>query len=64
MKRLFCILLVMMTLLSVATAEEWCSIADIREQTPARWTQTYETKWPAITMDTAIECRRLRLFPS
>ena len=37
MKRIFCILLAMMTLISVADAEEWCSIADIRAQTPARW---------------------------
>lgn len=51
MKRLFCMLMVMLTLLSVASAEEWYSIAEIREQTPARWTQTYETKWRTITID-------------
>lgn len=63
MKRIFCILLAMLTLLSVASAEEWYSVADICEQTPARWTQTYETKWRTITIDAAIEVPQVDAFP-
>lgn len=63
MKRLFCILLVVLTLSSVAIAEERCSMTDIREQTPARWTQTYETKWRTVTIDAAIEVPQVDVFP-
>ena len=63
MKRLFCVLLAMLTLLSVASAEKWYSVADICEQTPARWTQTYETNWRTITIDAAIEVPQVDAFP-
>ncbi len=63
MKRLFCILLAMLVLFAAASAEEWCSIADIRKQTPARWTQTYETKWRTVTIDAAIEVPQVDAFP-
>ena len=63
MKRLFCILLVMMALISAASTEEWCTIADIREKTPARWTQTYETKWRTIPIDATIEVPPGDAFP-
>lgn len=63
MKRLFYILLTMLTLLSVASAEEWCSIADICEQTPARWTQTYETKWRTINIDAEIRVPEVDTVP-
>ena len=33
MKRLACLLMAMLMTLSVASAEEWCSIPDIRAQT-------------------------------
>ncbi|MBP3636627.1 MAG: hypothetical protein J6K13_03620 [Clostridia bacterium] len=63
MKKLMCVLMAMLMMLSAASAEEWCSIADIREQTPARWTQTYETKWRTITIDAAIEVPQVEAFP-
>lgn len=63
MKRLLCFLLVMLMRSSVANGEKWFSIADIWEQTPARWTQTYETRWHTITIDTAIEVPQIDAFP-
>lgn len=38
MKRIIRVLLAVMTLISVASAEAWCSITDTLEQAPARWT--------------------------
>ena len=63
MKKLMCVLMAMLMMLSAASAEEWCSIVDICEQTPARWTQTYETKWRTITIDAAIEVPQVDAFP-
>lgn len=63
MKKLMCVLMAMLMMLSAASAEEWCSIADIREQTPARWTKTYETKWRTITIAAAIEVPQVDAFP-
>lgn len=36
MKKLMYVLIAMLLMLSAASAEEWCSIADMCEQTPAR----------------------------
>ena len=63
MKKLICVLMAMLMTLSAASAEEWCSIADMCEQTPARWTQTYETKWRTITIDAAIEVPQVDTYP-
>ena len=63
MKRLACLLMAMLMTLSVASAEEWCSIADIRAQTPARWTQTYETKWRTINIDAEIRVPEVDTVP-
>ena len=63
MKRLACLLMAMLMTLSVASAEEWCSIADIRAQMPARWTQTYETKWRTITIDAEINIPQVDKVP-
>lgn len=54
MKKLTCLLMAMLMTLTIASAEEWCSIADVLSQTPSRWTQTYETKWRTITIDAEI----------
>lgn len=54
MKKLLCLAMFMLIMLSAACAEEWCSITEIRAQAPARWTQTYETKWRTITIDAEI----------
>lgn len=62
MKRLIGLMTIMM-LFSVACAEEWISIADVREQTPARWTQTYETKWRTITVDAEIRVPEVDKVP-
>lgn len=54
MKKLLCLVMAMLMMLSVACAEEWYSLAGMREQIPARFTQTYETKWRTVTVDAEI----------
>lgn len=56
-------ILAMLSFISAARAEEMYSVIDIRAQTPARWTQTYETKWRTVTIDTAIEVPQVDAFP-
>lgn len=63
MKRMICLALCMMTLLASACAEEYCSISEVCANTPARWTQTYDTKWRTIIIDTAIEVPQVDAFP-
>jgi hypothetical protein len=38
---------------SLAQREYW-SIGELREQTPARWTQSYKTKWRTVEVDAAV----------
>lgn len=54
MKRLICAFLLLTLLCTSALAEEWVSIGELREQTPARWTKVYQTKWRTITIDAEI----------
>lgn len=54
MKKQILLLLSLLMMLSCASAEEWHTITDIYEQTPTRWTQTYETQWRTVTIDVAI----------
>ena len=63
MKRLLCMLLALLTLTSAASAGERCAITAIREQTPARWTQTYQTPWRTVVIDAAIEVPQVDAFP-
>ena len=63
MKKLIFVLMVMLMMLSAASAEDWCSIADIREQIPVRWTQTYETKWRTINIDAEINIPQVDKVP-
>ena len=63
MKKLICVLMAMLMMLSAASAEDWCSIADIRKQIPVRWTQTYETKWRTINIDAEINIPQVDKVP-
>jgi len=61
-KRLF-LLLVLLMMLSVANAEEWVSIKELRVQTPSHWTKTYETKWRTIVIDAQINIPQVDRAP-
>ena len=64
MKRTPLILIAAMLCLSCAQADQrYCSVSDLREQTPARWTQTYETKWRTIEVDAAIDLPDVQAVP-
>lgn len=46
-----------------ARAETFCSIQEIVESTPQRWTETYETKWRTINIDVSIDVPVVAEFP-
>ena len=57
MKRWIAILLAALTLLTVTTgfaAAEYHTIGELRNAAQTRWTQTYETKWRTVEIDTEI----------
>lgn len=54
MKKLAGLLLSLLMMLSSASAEGWYTIADLYEQTPIHWTQTYETQWRTVNIDAVI----------
>lgn len=63
-KSLFCIFLGMLLLLTVnASSESLTSIQQIIETTPERWTETYETEWRTIEVDTEIIVPDVETFP-
>lgn len=54
MKRLITIALALACLLSnpgCLAQKEYVSVTQLKEQLPARWTQTYETKWRTVEID-------------
>ncbi len=57
MKKLTLALLLVLTTLapldSLAQAQ-YMNIAELREQTPARWTQSYKTQWRTVEVDAAV----------
>ena len=63
MKRLICLSLLMAMVCTTAFCEEWYSMGEIRGKTPDRWTQTYETRWRTVSIDTAIEIPQVDTFP-
>lgn len=63
MKKLFCLCFALMMTWTAALAEEWLSIVKLREQTPTRWTQTYETKWRTITIDAEVNIPQVDKVP-
>ena len=63
MKKRLCLLLVLPMMLSVANAEEWVSIKELRVQTPSHWTKTYETKWRTIVIDAQINIPQVDRAP-
>jgi len=55
MKKSLAILLLLAALLTSASAESgYCSIQQVRVDTPHRWTETYETQWRTIEIDTPV----------
>lgn len=56
MKRILLFALCLLMLVSpVCLAEErYLSLSELREQTPARWTMTYETPWRSVAIDADI----------
>ena len=55
---------VLVLLLDTASAaSDFASISDIKANTPARWTQTYQTQWRAVNIDTAIDVPDVSQFP-
>lgn len=63
MKKLLCLCLLLTVLFPIAHGEEWLSLPDIREQTPARWTQVYETPWRTVVVDVPIDVPAVAAFP-
>ena len=61
--RLFIPILSVMLVIPTAHAENYCSIAEISESTPQRWTETYETKWRTISIDVPIHIPDVAEFP-
>ena len=57
-------LFLILLLFSTAMADEqFQSISEIKLSTPARWTQTYQTQWRTVDIDTAIEVPNVDQFP-
>lgn len=54
MKRCGILLLMMTLLFSVARAEAWLTLAQVAETAPDRWTQTCQTPWRQIAIDTPV----------
>ncbi len=52
-----------MLVVPTAHAENYCSIAEISESTPERWTETYETKWRTVSIDVPIHIPAVTEFP-
>ena len=54
---------VLVLLLDTASAaSDFASISDIKANTPARWTQTYQTQWRAVFIDTDFDVQEVSLF--
>lgn len=48
---------------SASAASNFASISEIKLSTPARWTQTYETAWRTVDIDTSVEVPDVSQFP-
>ena len=42
---------------------EWQSIEEVQENTPERWTESYETKWRTIQIDAQIDVPDVEKLP-
>ena len=63
MKKLMLLILLVLPLLSLASAEAWLSIADMQAQAPQRWTQTFDTPWRSVAIDAAIRVPQVDKLP-
>ena len=61
--RIISLLLGLALLTASARAEAFCSIRDIVDGTPRRWTETYETEWRTVTIDVPIDVPPVAAFP-
>ena len=66
MKKLISLLLAALTVLAPlgSLAEtQYYNVSELREQTPAYWTESYQTKWRTIEIDAPIEMPQVEAFP-
>lgn len=61
MKRFLLPLLLLLVL--TAQAEEYLTIEDVAAQTPARWTQAYETPWRTVVIDVPVTVPDVAAWP-
>lgn len=54
MRKAVILLVILICGVASAQAAEYCNIAELRQQTPERLTQTYETKWRTVEIDTPV----------
>ena len=63
-KRFLCWLCACLCVSSACAAEpQYQTIIDLREQAPARWTQTYQTDWRIVEIDAAIDLPDVNAVP-
>ena len=63
-RKCVCMSAALVLLLDTASAaSSFASISEIKLCTPARWTQTYQTQWRTVDIDTAIEVPNVDQFP-
>ena len=63
MKKLLCFMSFLLTLLSVAYAEEWLSISELQGQVPERWTKEYQTEWRDLGIDAEVIVPQVDTIP-
>ncbi|MEG1093247.1 MAG: hypothetical protein RSE38_18055, partial [Acinetobacter sp.] len=64
MKLLAILVILLLSVSASAIGEyEYRSISTIQEETPARWIETYKTKWRTIEVDVSIEVPVVDQFP-
>lgn len=62
--RLFMFILALLLMLQCAAhAETYCSIEEIIDSTPERWTEIYETSWRTITIDSEVDIPSVKELP-
>lgn len=64
MKRFLAALLALVCCAPSVSAESgYCSMKEIREETPERWTETYQTQWRTVEIDVPIEVPQIDKLP-
>lgn len=64
MKRFLSMMLILLCCVPSAFAQGgYCSMKELAENTPARWTETYDTPWRTVEIDVAIEVPQVEKVP-